>query len=280
MLKRYSLALLAITAIAVPAFAQNLNVELQGEQGRRAQFSVGADQTANTRGQLDRHIAECLLLGNQEEVALAQFAASRSQNEQVKQFAQTLMRDHQQMITQLQRYAPHAAMGALGANASGQQTGRAQPSGNQQGQQTVTGKDPASPPSDRVAGARDPAQRQGILQRGAGAPVERRAASRDPNAMMGRGVDAQLFAFQKRAAEECLALTQAELSQKQGADFDRCYVGQQMGAHIGMIAKIKAGQEFASSELQQILQEGQQTAQRHLDEAKRLASELEGASNQ
>jgi predicted outer membrane protein len=81
----------------------------------------------------------------------------------------------------------------------------------------------------------------------------------------------RFFAMERRAHEECLSMIENELSQKQGAEFDECYLGSQIGAHIGMLAKLTAADEFVSPELKQVIDEAMQTTRHHLDEAKKLA---------
>src|SRR5688572_11371786 len=63
----------------------------------RAQSSNAGGQAAQG-GMIDQHIAVCLLLGNQEEVALGQFAQDRAQHPEVKQFAQMMAQEHQEAI--------------------------------------------------------------------------------------------------------------------------------------------------------------------------------------
>src|SRR4029079_4875680 len=48
----------------------------------------------------DRMIADCLAISNEEEVALGNLAAAKSQNPQIKQFAETIVKDHNQFIAQ------------------------------------------------------------------------------------------------------------------------------------------------------------------------------------
>ena len=80
-----------------------------------------------------------------------------------------------------------------------------------------------------------------------------------------------MTAFQQKVAEECYQLTCKELSEHEGSEFDRCFVGSQIGGHIAMLAKLKASEEFASPELQPIIQDCQQAVEQHLDKAKELA---------
>jgi hypothetical protein len=66
-----------------------------------------------------------------------------------------------------------------------------------------------------------------------------------------------------------------ELGEKHGAEFDNCYVGQQIGAHMEMLDKIRVLRQYASPQLQQVLAQGEQTTQQHLDQFKHLMKSLE-----
>jgi predicted outer membrane protein len=78
---------------------------------------------------------------------------------------------------------------------------------------------------------------------------------------------------------ECLKLTQKELSQYQGAEFDKAFVGQQLGAHLGMLAQLRGSKSFASPELQKVIDEGEKMTTMHMDAAKKLMDQIkdEGA---
>lgn len=187
-------------------------------------------------GQLDQAIASCLALGNQEEVALAEFAKDKVKNDRVKQFADTMQKQHKEALQKLQQIAPATAEIKLSDSsgaASVGQSGRIQ-SGqftNQTGQ----------------AG---------------GQPV-------------GGGMQMQMLALQRQMAQECLKLTKEELGKHDGADFDRCYMGQQMGAHVGMLAKLRASESFASGQLKSAINEMAQTTEHHLEMAKKITKDLE-----
>jgi predicted outer membrane protein len=199
--------------------------------------SAGQSRLAQQAGQsvdLNQAIAGCLLLGNQEEIALAEFAQSRAQNPRVKEFAQMMIQNHEQAVAKLTRVVPELAREAASLR-EGQ--------GDQSSRQNETLPGTSSPASIGQAGA---------------------AAAGN-----------QVFALQKRVTQECLQLTQQELGQKQGADFDKCYMASQVGAHIGMLAKLRGSQQFASGELKQVIQEAEQTVQKHLDHAKQIAKEVE-----
>ena len=196
------------------------------------------DQTTTARtgapgGQdatLDKHIAVCLTLGNEGEIALAEFAKQRTQNDQVKQFADTMIEQHQQALSKLEQAVPQVA--DINLSLQGGQSGQA-------------------------------------------------ATRRDPQAQPGQaGGPHAMVALERQAAQNRLQLTASELGQKQGAEFDKAYIGQQCVAHIDMLAKLKASEQFASANLKPVIQEGAQMAQQHLTKCKEIMKTLDGARAQ
>ncbi len=187
---------------------------------------TGQASQAGAAASLDEGIATCIALGNQEEIALAQFAEGRVQNERVKEFVQMMIKDHRAALQKLHQVAPQLASQNL------------------------------------------------ELQAGQGAVTAARAT---PGQTAG-GMNAQMTALQRRVAQECLTLTQKELGEREGADFDRCYIGQQIGAHIATLAKLRGSREFASGQLQQFIQEAERTVEGHLAKAKEIGKELEASA--
>jgi predicted outer membrane protein len=244
---KYTMFMLALMCCNL-AFAQQ-----QTDQSRRAEGAQGGREltlgsSANQGNTLDQFVATCLLIGNQEEVSLAQEAVSRAQNESVKQFAQMLIDDHQKAIQKLQQHAkPGISLGgAATVTASGQ---------------SQTNQSAANP---------SPTAQQYTANR---ADLDQNSAS--------AGVLDHVLKMQQQAAQECLSMTKSILAEKQGAEFDKAFAGSQIGAHIGMLAKLKASQQHVSSDLASIIQESEQTVQSHLEQAKQLCKELESmqASN-
>ena len=94
-------------------------------------------------------------------------------------------------------------------------------------------------------------------------PIDQ-AGAHDPGLLLARQVK-----------EECLAITKKALSEKQGAEFDKCFVGQQVMAHMSMLAHLKGSEPFASPELKPVIQEGLKATEKHLAEAKELIKQLE-----
>jgi predicted outer membrane protein len=246
-----ALCLSAIGAmIAGPALAQTAAERVTGQPaveragqtpatpGAAARPGAPRTATASAGDNLDNKIAVCLLLGNQEEVALAQFAQQRSQNEQVRKFAQQMIEHHQQAIAKIQQAAPEVA--SLNLQLRGGTEGEAAAS------TSASGVRPAS----------------------AEEPVASTASATNA------GHDQRAVQLAQSVKQECLNLTQQELAQKQGADFDKAYIGQQIGAHIGMLAELRGSKNFATGPLQQVIAEGEQMTQKHLAEAKQIISQL------
>jgi len=242
MLKTITLSLALAAMAATSAVAQNPATAptRPAQPGQPPQ--AGAAHAGAQAGSLDQGIAACIALGNQEEIALAKYASTRAKNAKVKEFAQMMQREHTVALQKLRQVAPQLASWNLelqaGATTPGQtgvqQAGSAQQFGNQQ---------------------------NGVQQ----------AASTQP--VGAGGQDAQMVALQRAIAQQCLTLTQRELDEA-GADFDHCYIGQQVGAHVAMLAKLQGSEQFATGQLRGFIQEATKTVEQHLQQAKQIAKEL------
>jgi len=205
---------------------------------QRGQAGQGSQSDA-----LNQHIAVCLTLGNQEEVALGQFAQERAQDPEVKQFAQMMVQEHQQAVAKLQQAAPQVA--SMNLQLSGQ-------GGNASG------------------GARNANATNQTTS--ANAANQRTTASGAAG-----GQHDQMVQLAREVKQKCLELTTADLGQKQGAEFDKCYIGQQLVAHTQMLAHLQAFQQHASAELRPIIQEGTQMTEHHIAQAKQIMEQLNAA---
>jgi predicted outer membrane protein len=79
-----------------------------------------------------------------------------------------------------------------------------------------------------------------------------------------------LVDLKQKIGQRKLQLIRGDLEKKNGADFDRCYVGQQIGAHIEVLAALETFKDIASPELRKTLEEGISTTEAHLKQAKQL----------
>jgi len=106
---------------------------------------------------------------------------------------------------------------------------------------------------------------EGIAKTGDNARTERTAArtgSFDP------------VEVHKQIAERCIESTRKELSEKQGAEADMCFIGQQLVVHQQTLDKLSVFAEYASPELRQTIEESSQSVEKHLQEAKQLVKQL------
>ncbi|MEX2168666.1 MAG: DUF4142 domain-containing protein [Pirellulales bacterium] len=252
-----SMLLVAVSMAGLARAQEERDAAAQPQQPRE-RTALRVDPSQAGENSLDKSIAACLILGNHEQVALAEFAQSRAQNEQVKEFAQMMIKDHQKAISQLEQFAPQQVSLKLEAQANEAGTrGRtrvARPEQDQaQPQEQATRRDPQFQGRTTTDQTVEAGGQQGDVMK-------------------------QALKMQKEIAQQCLALTQRELSEHEGQKFDQAFVGQQIGAHIGMLAKLSGSDQFASAELQQVLQQQQETTQQHLQHAKQVMQELEGQS--
>lgn len=253
MWRHVTLSLALVGLAASSALAQNApGATTQPGQPRQGGAAAQPGQPgqpgaqAAQAGNLDHEIAAMIALGNQEEITLAQFAQQHAKHERVKEFAQMMQRDHTQALQKLQQVAPNLAslnIQLTGA-AARPQTGN-QAAVQQAGGQTQFG-----------------AQANGVQPAGS-------------TQIIGGGASPRLDLF-RAIHQQCLALTQREL-QEAGDDFDACYIGQQVGAHLGMLAKLQASEQYATGELRNFITEATQTVEGHLQHAKELAKELKTA---
>jgi putative membrane protein len=87
----------------------------------------------------------------------------------------------------------------------------------------------------------------------------------------------QLLAMEQQIVERCTQAAREELQQKQGVEFDKCYIGSQIGSHMHMLAALEVIQQQGPEPLQQLAQQAQPEVQKHLDQAKQIMKQLEGA---
>lgn len=244
--------------IAPLSIAQQLGGQ-QGQPGLQQDRQLGQQrqpgqerQVRGQTGQLDEKLAAWLACGNRAEVELGQLATEKATHPQVRQFAQRMVQEHSQLLQQLKQINPEIEM----PDAS-------QQGGQRFGQQTQQPGQPGQQPGQ--SGQRQPGQ------------LGQQAQQRIGQTQHGTG-DAtdQLMEIGKKAAERKVELTKTYLQDKQGEEFDKCYIGSQIAAHIAMLAELEAMEDAGSPQLQQIVSKASQSTQQHLQEVQQIAQTLEG----
>jgi len=273
--RQFILGVLAVTAITAVAWSQEKKTD-QANSNQNPTRSNAAGQNAATPNRNDpagrgsnarhendeRHIAACLILGNQNEIAQAQLAETRSSSQKVKEFAKQMREEHGKFLSDLQRYSGNQFSDRLVQRNDRQATegGDASKSRNT----TSSGTQPASAPQQ--AGRTSTTQREGVKETAGQTHDVANAGDRDGHHLR----------LHQEIADECLASAQRELSDKQGTEFDTCYVDMQVAEHQRMISELKVFERHASGDFQALLSKGRTTAEHHLQHAKQFKKELEG----
>jgi predicted outer membrane protein len=193
-----------------------------------------------------QNVARCILLDNQGAVILNEFALEKLQNPEVRQFAQSMVKGHNEWVAKLQRFVPDA-------------------------------------PSTDALSKRVYAIRNQIKSEKGTMPVsseigEGRRMENMNEKDMGKHFMHMIPAMQQQMAENCLAYMQAELSNVDKDQFDKAYIGLQIFAHTADLAKLKTFENFAPADLKPIITSQINTVQSHLEEARSLCKQLNKGS--
>lgn len=220
-------------------------LEEHARQGQQYTANYRGTPTANQDQPVQKFLASCLLSKNKAEVELGKFAQQQAQNPQVKEFAQRMVQDHQQLVQKLQPLAKadHAQTG---------QASRNQSQFDAQRQASDTARLPGS---------------SGAGQPGDSATSQATAGHQDSAIQ-------QLIQIDRKITEQCSQALRQELEQKQGAEFDKAYVGSQIAGHMQMLSTLKVIEQQGPQQLQQIAQQAQPTIEQHLQHAKELKKQL------
>lgn len=242
----------------------------QSDRGQTERAKAQGAAANGMRHDAAHYMKECLIGGNLAEIALARIAEQRATDPEVKKFAQQMIEEHTAFLNKLR--------GETSAN-SGQTT----PGQNMAGQ--------ARTEQNTTSQTTEPQSREGkpgldINVPGAGVHIqagdtkdsrETPDGNRRANPQMAGGAR-QFLQIMKEVETQCLQTKTNELSQKEGSQFDRCYIGGQMAAHMKMADELSVFSRYATGDLQPILQEGLQTTKQHLAHVKQLAERLENAT--
>jgi predicted outer membrane protein len=233
----FSAALLLVGVVVAQDPAQRLRDQPQQPARPGAAAAQPGQPGAAGGGSLDSHLAQCLTMDNQHEIALAEVAKQRSQDNEVRQFADRLIQDHTQFLQQLARFA-----------------------GNQPG---IAGGQPGEGrPNERTGQPGQPATGQPGQPGGAMAQAQ--------------GGQPNFLALKQQIGQKALDMTKKELEKKEGVEFDKCFIATQIGNHIWALSTLEVFKDQQiSPDLRNVIEKGIQTTQEHLDHAKKLADNLQ-----
>jgi len=219
---------------------------------------------AGQTGHTDKMIANQLLEMSKGEVELANFALKRTQNEEVRRFAQQMIDEHTNFNNQLAKFASPELSKDLGAQppAPGTQPGATAPQlGSRPDRATPPGRTPAAAAPARPG---EPAAATELARPDTTAAADRTdVAGGDPSVQICEDISKQIGSSLQR-----------ELGKYQGSDFDRAYVGQQFWSHVIFVGAAKGAEKHVSQDLQQLLNQGATTGEKHLEHCRTLIRDL------
>ena len=95
--------------------------------------------------------------------------------------------------------------------------------------------------------------------------------------MHGNSIPVQtLISVDGEIHQRCLDAAKQELEQKEGKQFDKTFIGMQIGAHMQLANALEVLEKHVSQDLQPTLSEGAKTTRQHLAKAKSIMASLEG----
>lgn len=264
----------ALAVFASVASVGNLHAQQTTTQGinqreAAATNNLAAGQPNQKQGAvpLTQVIVQKLQKANDAEIELANLALQRSDNEQLKQFAQMLVKEHQACNQKLRE-------------SSGLNIGNNRSSDVRQSQTTPDTREntPNARDENRVA-QNTPRTDTGAK---AGENTEQKNAARGEGRREGAEagnrnamVPGQLVQIMDQACDTSLNMTKEMLQKYEGQDFAMAFLGQQCVAHMMMLAELQAIQSHGPEELKSLAGEAAEKVQTHLDKAKQLAKQLE-----
>jgi hypothetical protein len=221
---------------------QQPGLQQPGQQPRAGLAQPGAH--ADIEAKLAGWLATC----NQVQIEISQLAAQKASDPAVKQFAQKMVDEHTQLSSQLAQFLSPSDRERLRAGAAGGLD------------RTRTPGQPETRPQT------DAFERQPDTQRRTETAAGR--AGQDP--------------FEQIAAEAAKKSTQmitGLLREKEGKEFDMCYSGLQVFAHINFVSELEAMEGHGSEQFQQVVTKAAQSTKSHLESAKQLAQKVGGSAS-
>jgi predicted outer membrane protein len=225
------------------AQAQNQNRDQTQNQGQASDRRAG-QASATQEQNAGQGMIQLILAMNQGEIKASREAQSKLTDPQAREFAQKMIQDHTQFVQKLEQ-----ASGIMSPKSDATDA-RAQ--SRSPGQPAQTAQDRTS--DSTVRQTSNPTQRQ-------------QSASGDARSSF---LNAVLDMGERRCE-----LVKKELEKKQGAEFDQCYMGQQLMAHFEALAALQTAQEVAPENARSVIAEGIQTTQKHIENAKQIAMKLD-----
>lgn len=207
--------------------------------------TTGADKTSERQGrEIDAVLVTWLQVDNENEIALSRLAVERATDPDVKKFASRMVEGHGQLAQKLRQVA----------RAPGEEHGE------------TDAKQRKSDREDQPTPATHDAKGEHRTDKG---------DKRVSDVRSDRPDGAFHVRLVRDLGRKCLASATAMLEGKKGAEFDRCYMTMQLGAHVKAIDTLEVFQTYATDNLRPTLAEALKTVQTHLQNVKALQKRTE-----
>jgi len=233
----------------------------------------------------DAALVRWISADNEAEIRISEVAQQKAQNQQVKQFAQMMVDEHTKLGQQLQQAARNDENAEGRSSTTIEERTTRRPVNPNEPERRVRPNAPGAPPengNEQGATGTSPDDSNVAFLQEEERPLRNRPAARTTEiqtetrgAAGMRGGANPAVAFHEQIKQECVASFTKELNSKQGAEFDKCYLGGQIMAHMAMIDTLKVADQYASADLKQTLQQARQSSEQHLQKAKDLMKQVE-----
>jgi uncharacterized protein (DUF305 family) len=219
---------------------------------RQAQNRGGSQQTDQ---QLEQLFATKLMIANKGVVELSKMATEKASDANVKEFAQTLVKDHENLCRDIEKLQASKGYATKGNRAG-------QTAQNRPGQTNQPGQ-PGQPGQPNQPGQlNQPGRQTGTTQQ---------AGKWDNDS---QGLVGKLEMIAEKSSKNQLEMAKEMLQQHEGSDFDMAFVGLQIAAHTRAVADLNALQGVGSKEMQDVVKQAESATSKHLKKAKDLANQL------
>mgnify|MGYP002078393392 CR=1 FL=1 len=220
-----------------PQTGQAQQNQAQQKQDQAVKPTSGQKAVASSSYSKDQTFAKLLEISNKEQVMIARYAQENATHDDVKAFAKTLEKEHQSCVDDLKAVSSKSQPSGPTATTSPQRADN-------------TASTPGSPRADNLASSSS--------SQGAGY----------------NSSNVDFLQLYQEMSEQCLKVSKEWLSEKEGIEIDKCFVGMQVAKHAAMKSNLTVLERHASGEIQGLIQKGLKKNSEHLQAAISLMEKL------
>jgi predicted outer membrane protein len=264
----FGLSVLGLAVVSSVAVAQQPQVQPQVRPSV-VQQQLGAGQPhpgAHQHQTSDQQIAAVIAICNRNEVEAAKFALPKLKSDEAKEIATMLIKDHTEAANKFSKWAGQAANVNTGVRGGAETREEGREERREEGRREERREERRD---DDQSKAIKPAQQNPAI-----------AANQQPRVALkpaASGLD--WVALHQEIADEGLASCKKELSRYEGNEFDKAFLGHQIGGHLMAQANLKVLKRHASSQLGSEIDEALAGTESHLKKIRDLMEEKKDEKN-